>query len=87
MAAEDREQILQYIAADNPSAAIEVGDEIERQAEMLLDFPEIGRPGRIDGTRELVIQGLPYIACYAVTDDAVTILRVLHGRRKWPESI
>lgn len=83
----DREELLDYIAQDNPLAAIKVGDEIERQFEALLDLPELGRPGRIDDTRELVITGLPYIVCYAVTDTAVTILRVLHGRRQWPESV
>lgn len=83
----DREELLDYIARDDPLAAIKVGDEIERQIEALLDLPELGRSGRIDDTRELVITGLPYIVCYAVTDQAVTILRVLHGRRQWPESV
>lgn len=83
----DREELLDYIARDDPLAAIKVGDEIERQIEALLDLPEVGRSGRIDDTRELVITGLPYIVCYAVTDKAVTILRVLHGRRQWPESV
>lgn len=79
----DREELLDYIAQDNPLAAIKVGDEIERQIEGLLDFPEVGRTGRIDGTRELVITGLPYIVCYAVTDKSITILRILHGRQQW----
>lgn len=83
----DREGHLDHIAQDNPLAAIKVGDEIERQIETLLDFPDIGRPGRIEGTRELVITGLPYIACYVAMDDAVTILRVLHGRQMWPEAV
>jgi toxin ParE1/3/4 len=83
----DREEFLDYIAQDNLLAAIKVGDEMERQIEVLLDFPEVGRPGRIDDTRELVITGLPYIVCYAVTDKAVTILRVLHGRQQWPEPV
>lgn len=79
--------LLGYIAQDNPLAAIKVGDEIERQTERLLDFPEIGRPGRIDNTRELVISGLPYIVCYAVAGEVVTVLRVLHGRQQWPETV
>jgi toxin ParE1/3/4 len=65
-------------------AAIEAGDEIDRQIGAILDFPEVGRPGRIDDTRELVVTGLPRIVCYAVTDKTVTILRVLHGRQQWP---
>jgi plasmid stabilization system protein ParE len=53
----------------------------------LLDFPASGRVGRIAGTRELVINGTPYVAAYAVTDTTVRILRVLHGAQEWPESV
>jgi toxin ParE1/3/4 len=45
----------------------------------------IGRQGRVGGTRELVVQGTPYIVVYRVHDD-VEILAVVHGARKWPES-
>jgi plasmid stabilization system protein ParE len=44
--------------------------------------PASGRPGRLRGTRELVVTGTPYIAAYRVVDDMVTILRVLHGARQ-----
>ncbi len=43
------------------------------------DFPESGRPGRVSGTRELVIAGTPYIAAYRVVGETIRILRVLHG--------
>lgn len=79
--------IRSYIAQDNPLAARKVIQTIREQVNVLLDQDEIGRPGRIDGTRELVITGLPYIVCYTVTDEVITILRVLHGRQQWPESI
>ena len=83
----DRNAIFDYIVADSPQAAIIVDDRIEGQVEGLLQFPEIGRPGRIDGTRELVIQHTPYIAAYRVVGDTIRILRVLHGAQQWPEEM
>jgi len=50
----------------------------------LAEFSEVGRAGRIAGTRELVISNLPYIVAYRVTDTEVRILKVMHTSRKWP---
>lgn len=76
-----------HIAKDNPQAALMAAQAVRAQVATLSDHPGIGRPGRIEGTRELVITGFPYIACYVVEDDAVTILRVLHGRQTWPVEV
>ena len=84
-ASEDRNAIFDYIEADNPSAAIGVDDRIREKVGRLSRFPELGRPGRIDGTRELVIVHTPYIAAYRIADDTVKILRILHGAQQWPE--
>ena len=59
-------------------------EEIARAARRLVDFPESGRPGRIAGTRELVIPRTPYVAAYVVLADRIRILRVLHGAQIWP---
>lgn len=85
-AAADTREIAEYIHVDTPSAARAVHREIHRQIAMLADFPHMGRPGRIPGTRELVVSGTPYIAAYCVEDEAnvVLVLRVLHGTRRWP---
>jgi addiction module RelE/StbE family toxin len=83
----DKDGIVDYIAQENILAAVEIGDAIERQTEALQKFPDIGRPGRIKGTRELVIKGLSYIVCYATDDSSVTVLRVLHGRQQWPKNV
>ena len=72
----DRDAIFTYIEADNPAAAVLIDERIESAARRLLDFPASGRVGRIAGTRELVINGTPYIAAYAITETAVRILRV-----------
>ena len=83
----DREVIFDYIEADSPQAAVTVDDRIREQVEELMRFPEIGRPGRIEGMRELVIQRTPYVAAYRITGDTVRILRVLHGAQRWPEEM
>ena len=66
----DRDGIFTHIEADNPRAAIAVGERIAAAARRLVDFPQSGRPGRVAGTRELVVTGTPYIAAYAVTEVA-----------------
>ena len=83
----DREAIFDYIEADSPQVAITVDDRIREQTEGLMKFPELGRPGRVDGTRELVIQRTPYIAAYRIAGNTVRILRVLHGAQIWPEEL
>lgn len=83
----DRLAIFDYIEADSPQAAIAVDDRIREQVENLRRFPESGRFGRVESTRELVISGTPYIAAYRITDNAVRILRVLHGSQRWPAEI
>ncbi|MVA82734.1 type II toxin-antitoxin system mRNA interferase toxin, RelE/StbE family [Agrobacterium vitis] len=86
-ALEDRDGIFTHIEADNPVAAVSVDERISAAVRRLLDFPESGRPGRITGTRELVVTGTPYIAAYAVTETTVRILRVLHGAQAWPDTL
>lgn len=83
----DRDAIFRYIEADNPAAAILIDERIVAAARRLLDFPASGRVGRIAGTREVVINGTPYVAAYAITDATVRILRVLHGAQEWPEQL
>jgi len=87
LALSDREEIFDYIEADNPKAAVDIDLRIETSAEKLIDFPLIGRLGRVDGTPELVITDTPFVAAYIITDDAVRILRVLHGARMWPDEM
>ncbi|ACL62913.1 type II toxin-antitoxin system mRNA interferase toxin, RelE/StbE family [Methylobacterium nodulans] len=83
----DRGGIFTHIEADNPAAAIVIDERIVAATRRLRDFPESGRPGRIAGTRELVVTGTPYIAAYQVTGETVRILRVLHGAQQWPDDL
>jgi len=77
---------VEHIAADNPEAAKRVARTIWDLVRLLAGQPRMGRPGRVPGTRELVISGLPFIVPYVVGDGEVAILRVMHTSMKWPES-
>jgi toxin ParE1/3/4 len=85
-ASQDLESVERYIRRDNPDAAVETVLEIIRRVEILAQHPGMGRPGRVEGTRELVLGGLPYVVPYIHEGDTIVILRVLHGAMKWPES-
>lgn len=78
-----REQIA-WIAAENPQAAQRVRHRIHGSLQILLDFPESGRVGRIADTRELIVAGLPYVIIYRIRNQAVEILRVVHMAQDWP---
>ena len=77
----------EYIARDKPSAAAHTVESIVRAVQQLGEFPAIGRPGRVAGTRELVVAGTPYIIPYRIRAGYVEVLRVLHGSRRWPTSL
>ena len=80
------EAIIEYIAADNPTAALELAEQILSSVDAVLPAnPYAGRPGRVEGTRELVVHK-SYIVAYEVTD-AVYILTVRHSARLWPERL
>lgn len=88
LAEKDLDEIARYIGQDTPAAAARVVLELIDQAEKLLPkHPAIGRPGRVLGTRELVIGDLPYVIAYRVRERDVEILRVLHTSRAWPEEL
>ncbi|NRP15226.1 MULTISPECIES: type II toxin-antitoxin system RelE/ParE family toxin [unclassified Marinobacterium] len=77
--------IIEYIADDNPDAAQRVKDDIEYKVTRLQDFPRMGRPGRVEGTRELVIW-TNHVVVYDENAISVRILRVLHTAQQWPPS-
>jgi toxin ParE1/3/4 len=79
--------IHDYISNDSPDAAARVAAAIVHAALRLEQFPLSGREGRIEGTRELVVPGLPYVLPYRVVDDVIQIASVIHTSRKWPEKL
>lgn len=78
-------RIQDYIANENPRAAFEVVRRIRTAVSQLAVHPKIGRPGRVHGTYELVINDLPYIVPYRIKKNEVQIMSVYHMSRKWPE--
>lgn len=84
-ALQDLAAIRRYIAEDHPAAAKSVAQHILSTITYLRDHPDIGRVGRVQGTRELIIPGLPYIIPYRVRREAIEILRVFHTSRQWME--
>ena len=76
----------EYIARDNPRAAAKIVDSIATSVDRLSRHPAMGRPGRVTGTRELVVPSTPYVIPYRVRGEFVEILRVFHAARKWPRS-
>jgi toxin ParE1/3/4 len=86
-ASEQLASAYDYVLAENPSAAEKQLEIVLRAVEQLANFPEMGRLGRVDGTRELVIQGTPYIVAYRLRGATVRVLALLHGARRWPKKL
>jgi len=87
-ALKDRDEQLDYIAQDNPQAAIEQGDRLEQHIDLLVEHPEIGPAGRRKSTREMVISRTPFVVVYRLRPKLVRIeiVRVLHSAQQWPKS-
>jgi len=87
LALDDLRNIYDFIAVENQSAAQKTMNIIWGVTNHLNEQPNIGRPGRVPGTRELVVAGTTFIIPYRVVSGAVQILSVLHGARKWPKKL
>lgn len=84
LALADLDAARAFIALEQPRAAEAIAAHIRSAVDELRLFPERGRPGRVAGTRELVIPQTPFVVPYRVTGQEIHILAVLHGRRAWP---
>ena len=80
----DLDAEVTYIAERDPKAAERLYALIRERVALLAQFPDLGRPGRVFGTRELVLERYPYIIPYRVKNDTVEILRVFHTSRRQP---
>jgi toxin ParE1/3/4 len=81
----DLEAIQDYLLERNPPAALRLVSELRQAALSPIEHPHRGRPGRVPGTRELVVSGTTYLIPYRVRGQVIEILRVFHGARKWPD--
>lgn len=75
--------VIDFVAAHNPDAADRLATVFDEAFERACQFPYIGRPGRIAGTRELIVHP-NYLAIYQITPDAIDVLRILHARQLYP---
>ena len=78
-------QAVDYIAQDNPVAVSDVATAIWEAAIRLEPHPHMGRPGRLKGSRELIVPRLPYVIRYRSKTETVEILRIHHMAQRWPE--
>ena len=86
-AIDDLSALRAYIEQDDSAAAQRVALHIVTSVETLLaNNPEMGRPGRVPGTRELVIPRTPFVVPYRVVANTIQVLRIFHGARRWPET-
>ncbi len=75
----------EYVAADNLRAVERTLERIFSAVEFLGRHPNLGRAGRLEGTRELVVPGTPFVVAYRQLQGKIEILAILHAARKWPE--
>ena len=83
-AAEDLFRIIEYIRQENARAAQRIAKTIYENADSLKSFPNKGRNGRVEGTREIPLPPLPFVIVYRIRRDIVEIVNVIHGAQKWP---
>ena len=83
-AADDLEAIVLHIREASPDTARRIALELYAGIGRLTEYPQMGRPGRVAGTRELALPGMPWLAIYRVSGEVIEIVRVLHGRQRWP---
>jgi len=76
-----------FIARDNPRAANRIAATLLEAVGRLTELPGLGRPGRVAGTRELVVPGTPYIVPYRLRGDRLEIIAVFHVSQKWPRRL
>lgn len=86
-ALDDLRALHDYVAKDDPRAAQRVGRAITTAVARLANLPHMGRPGRISGTRELIVSRTLYVIPYRVKGDEAQILRVYHAARRWPDRL
>jgi len=79
------EQARNYVFQDNPTAAQELIIKIQNAANQLQKYPFMGKNGRVEGTKELIISNSPYILIYRVKEESVEVLRILHTSKRYPE--
>ena len=76
-----------HIARENPGAAARTATTLLAAVDRLAELPNLGRPGRVSGTGELVVPGTRYVIPYRVRGERLEIIAVFHGRQRWPRRL
>ena len=79
--------LWKYISHDSPDAAARTALTLLTAVERLAELPNLGRPGRVAGTRELVVPGTRYVIPYRLRGEHLEIIAVFHGRQRWPKRL
>lgn len=79
-------EIHAYSEQEWPGISRQVGKAIEHAISRLLQYPELGRPGRVEGTRELIVPRFSFVVAYRVSESHINVLAILHATRRWPSS-
>jgi toxin ParE1/3/4 len=79
--------LRRHIAKDSERNAALVAQRILRAVDLLATQPEMGRPGRVLGTRELVVPDTGFIIPYRVRGERLDLIAIFHGRQRWPEKL
>ena len=87
LALKDLDNAYNHVAEENPSAAARMIARIRQAIKAIGLHPEIGRSGRVEGTRELIIPGTPFIVPYRIRAKRIEVLAVIHGARRWPDDL
>jgi plasmid stabilization system protein ParE len=80
-------ELRAYIARENPDAAARTAVTLLAAVDRLAELPNLGRPGRVSGTRELVVPGTRFVIPYRVLGEHLEIIAVFHGRQRWPKRL
>ena len=72
-----------FVQLENPAAAAALRDRFDDSGRQIGRFPNMGRPGRMPGTREMVVSGTPHILVYRVEGETIQLIRVMHGARRY----
>ncbi len=86
LALSDLDEAYNYIVVNNPDIANQTIERIEKALDALVLYPDMGRIGRVVGTRELIITRTPFILPYRIQGNQIEILAVVHAARRWPKA-
>ncbi len=81
------DKAIDYIAEDNPLAALAMAQRIYKATDILKQQPDIGRDGRVKHTKEWVIKKTAYLLAYSIENNTIYLLSLIHSKQHWPSEL